>query len=955
MQFTVFDYILVSIAFVLFIIIVVQRIIWRIKKRPFTRERFAFFGVTSLITLITFIIPYLFGNNYLILLLNKLTNYLFNFSFEVGVPDFSDKILMFLIIVFVGFFILRIFKNWHGKISLRQFELEKLREKASIIKDLKAFFNENEKLREFSPHKDETIRFDIKEPVIESIAWHVQVYDLLTLSSNQYKIDVEKDWFQKESCFLSKYGKQGNNLAILCLLENSSKKRVEDFISFANGQYTNNTNTKFIVAIKNTKFQKYYEDIQGVQVEYTNEEILLNELIDFSDYFNYLKKTFEEKEIIKGYKHTLKDVYTEPTCKIKSKGNDTDKDRIIKGTESYIFEWINNDKSNKHLAILGEYGQGKSVLSQRIAYLMATNYKISNRVPIIIELRGRYPKQYPNSLALLSDWGATYRINPVALLKLHYAGKLVIIFEGFDEMELIGDYEIRVDHFRKLWGFSTPNSKIIITGRPNFFLNENELKTLLRTNIEFSKLNYCEEIYLKRFSLDQIESALRSSDPETKEDILKILKDKNSDNSFYDLMSRPSSIFLTSIVWKERNISKYKNNINSALVIEEFLKHSYTRQESKDIRSPLSIFERAYFMQGIAVGMVHKNRYTNQISQNELRELILKLYQNFPDAVTQSDKENNSYKKKLKQRFDNRYNEESVFLDVRSCGILVRDLATFDSFKFSHKSFLELLVSNFIVLSYQELNEPEDNIDKIIRNSISNTLDVSRNMLPKSSDVMKFIAEQFARKIKIPKNAGNKDIVRYVFKTIYPFRYLGMEKIFKLMPYLGSDIRFGIIFMSISLISSISFGIVLGNKLLDKILPINVSDYIYIICITVFVLFFCILVMVLTHRVYINKHSILSIDNTMINYTKYLYEKYYDSEIVTNSNLIIDRGNLLLIFLTCKELGVIDSLRSIMPKKIFILLESQEKDMNRYKNGAKLTEEDYKMLMEQLTVIKDNS
>ncbi|MBK7222591.1 MAG: hypothetical protein IPH94_15125 [Saprospiraceae bacterium] len=60
---------------------------------------------------------------------------------------------------------------------------------------------------------------------------------------------------------------------------------------------------------------------------------------------------------------------------------------------------------------------------------------------------------------ILSTWAANYRLDTASLLKLHKAGKLLIIFEGFDEMDMIGDREMRLNHFQRLWEFAISKSK----------------------------------------------------------------------------------------------------------------------------------------------------------------------------------------------------------------------------------------------------------------------------------------------------------------------------------------------------------------------------------------------------------------------------------------------------------------------------------------------------------------
>src|SRR5947199_162628 len=68
------------------------------------------------------------------------------------------------------------------------------------------------------------------------------------------------------------------------------------------------------------------------------------------------------------------------------------------------------------------------------------------RVPIIIELRGRSARnQTPEEI--VAAWAYPYRINPVSVMKLIMAGRVLLILEGFDEMALVGESEARLQHF----------------------------------------------------------------------------------------------------------------------------------------------------------------------------------------------------------------------------------------------------------------------------------------------------------------------------------------------------------------------------------------------------------------------------------------------------------------------------------------------------------------------------
>ena len=188
----------------------------------------------------------------------------------------------------------------------------------------------------------------------------------------------------------------------------------------------------------------------------------LNSLIDFKDYFNDIKRRASIAHLPDS-DLTLCDVYV-PSLFL-SQNNEKQKSNI----EEYLYTWL-REPGQRQIALLGEYGQGKSTATLMWAYhLINENSNLHNRIPILIELRGTSPRNL-TPLQFLGAWAAQYNINPQSLLRLLIAGRLVLVFEGFDEMALVGDVEMRLKHFRTLWQFSYPKAKILITGSTELFL-----------------------------------------------------------------------------------------------------------------------------------------------------------------------------------------------------------------------------------------------------------------------------------------------------------------------------------------------------------------------------------------------------------------------------------------------------------------------------------------------------
>lgn len=319
------------------------------------------------------------------------------------------------------------------------------------------------------------------------------------------------------------------------------------------------------------------------------------------------------------------------------------------------------------------------------------------RIPILLELRGKSPRiSTPESL--LATWGDKYGIKSEALKQLLIAGRLLIIFEGFDEMDLAMDKKLRLQNFISLGeGFNYKNAKLLFTGRPNFFFDTEEQNRCLRDDISIEN-NYAQAVHLAFFSNEQIGASLHKLAANTKKDIMDLV-DKNA--KFAENISRPSILRMVATIW-EKKLSKHKGRINSARVMDEYIKRTYERETEKtkktqNDRYRLYDVERAYFMEAIAVYMA-VNDLPNQISSHQLSQVIRNLIDIMPKAVSLSAINTFGQTPQiLQQRFDFTGNKrlaiESIENDVRNCGLLVTDLTKDNTFKFAHKSFMESLAA----------------------------------------------------------------------------------------------------------------------------------------------------------------------------------------------------------------------------------------------------------------------
>ena len=653
-----------------------------IKKKKYTRERYAFFATLSIFSYISMVSLHVFNDNSLFKIISELSNGYLGTSIEITQTTISAQAWSVLILIIICKFVFSMYEEWDGA-----------RSKDEVEFGVQGFFS-NALIG--IPGRKITISFDLEEELKNenidyfniSLDWHTDVANMLKIISNKYYIDIENDWYSEEKLFITKYGQ--SNIAILCSLEDVSDIEIEEKIKFLNSH--SHDIVKFIVAIKNIDNIRHAKKLMNIDIEYRYKNELLDSLVDFNEYFDEIKKEYENNEISYGDKFSIEDIYTESAG-----GFDNlepfDESKSIESVEKYLLNWT-NEKSNKQISLLGDYGQGKSVLSLKVAYEMIINKY--ERIPIIIELRGKSPKSEEVE-TLISSWATKLHINPLAIIRLMIEGKLLIILEGFDEMDMIGDSNRRLEHFNRLWEFARyKQSKVLITGRPNLFLDNDEMDDFLKSNLDESNLFYTESVYIRPFNIEKITNSLRNIDQNTKKEMIDLLN-KKENNSFLDLMSRPSTLYQASIIWDSLD----KNNINSASVIDTFLNHAYNRQDEKlrtigktGVSPLLTTNERKYFILGIAIGMIANNGYTNQINTKDLEALIKKLYLAIPDKISFDHNQNRSLKIRMK---DNKNALDSIYNDIRASTILVRDLTSISSFKFAHKSFLEYLCAKYFI------------------------------------------------------------------------------------------------------------------------------------------------------------------------------------------------------------------------------------------------------------------
>ncbi|MEL7227728.1 MAG: hypothetical protein AAGL17_23585, partial [Cyanobacteria bacterium J06576_12] len=196
---------------------------------------------------------------------------------------------------------------------------------------------------------------------------------------------------------------------------------------------------------------------------YTFDE-LLDEDADFDKYLDWLEEQIKAKGVDVGYlplacrKDDL-DPVTQQKMGVSTYG---EADGWIDG---YVEMWL-DDPAKEHLSVLGEFGTGKTWFSLHYAWVAMQRYREAKRkgmerprVPIVVSLRDYAKAVTVRSLFSEFFFDKHEMLGSYSVFeKLNRMGKLLLIFDGFDEMAARVNRQSMIDNFWELARVVVPES-----------------------------------------------------------------------------------------------------------------------------------------------------------------------------------------------------------------------------------------------------------------------------------------------------------------------------------------------------------------------------------------------------------------------------------------------------------------------------------------------------------------
>ncbi len=167
-----------------------------------------------------------------------------------------------------------------------------------------------------------------------------------------------------------------------------------------------------------------------------------------------------------------------------------------RGTD-YATRWLKHWKSYapdaaRWLIVLGEYGTGKTSLTRVLQRRWIQDYQAnpSSPIPVRIELRN-FSRQF-DAQGLIHHFLDTNNLGHVPIqfvLHLIRTGRIILILDGYDEMAQFLNSRERRACLSALAELSADGAKGILTSRPNYFTDTEELNVfeVLYSSIEQNK------------------------------------------------------------------------------------------------------------------------------------------------------------------------------------------------------------------------------------------------------------------------------------------------------------------------------------------------------------------------------------------------------------------------------------------------------------------------------------
>ncbi|MDX1968255.1 MAG: metallophosphoesterase, partial [Planctomycetaceae bacterium] len=349
-----------------------------------------------------------------------------------------------------------------------------------------------------------------------------------------------------------------------------------------------------------------------------------------------------------------------------------------------VAQWLSSTESCFTL-ILGEFGTGKTFLLNQLARRLGELPGIN---PVLIELRALDKANEIDQL--LAQHFALKQFRIIDLDKLRYMireGRIVLLFDGFDELALRVGFARAADHLDTLIQAADKNARMVVTSRTSHFENDKQVRNKLGDHVKRigAGLRYCR---LQKFDEGQVRQYLKNRFPQADEaevwfDLIKNVRDLLGLSEIPRMLS-----FIVALDRKKLEEARAGGGSVAAadlyrmLIVEHWLEHEYRRVN----------------MRGAAEGLSRKQLL------GAVRHMALKLWEKTDRWISLSELAAET-ECLLKQVAPEKLAyQEATSHEIASGTLLVRD--DDGRFTFVHQSIMEWLVADAAAEDLRASREP---------------------------------------------------------------------------------------------------------------------------------------------------------------------------------------------------------------------------------------------------------
>ncbi len=155
----------------------------------------------------------------------------------------------------------------------------------------------------------------------------------------------------------------------------------------------------------------------------------------------------------------------------------------------------------RFVMLLGDFGRGKTFLLRELARALPQH--LPGLLPVLVELRSL--EKAPSLDELLAQHLIRHSVGSFDVTKLRYmicSGRIALLFDGFDELELRVGFDNAADYLNTLLRAVTDNAKVVLTSRTQHFQSTTQIRTALGAQV--AALTASRVAVLEDFTEEQI-------------------------------------------------------------------------------------------------------------------------------------------------------------------------------------------------------------------------------------------------------------------------------------------------------------------------------------------------------------------------------------------------------------------------------------------------------------------